>query len=63
MAKTWKHLTINLSHEDYATLKVLASINKLSVSAYLRQFISGHIRDNSLLTEALTQIDWVKMGG
>ena len=54
MTKEWKRVTINLTHEEYADLRLVARVRRESVSAFLCYLFGQYLRNNPLMLELLS---------
>ena len=56
MKKEWHRLTINLSKEEYANLKILASLRRESVGAFVRYLLEIHLVANEPIAAIIREM-------
>lgn len=54
--KNWKRVTVNLSDEEFANLKLLASLRKESVAAFVRYLLDIHLKANQTLIPLIKEL-------
>lgn len=58
--KKWNRVTINLSDEEHANLRLLASIRKESVGKFIRYLLSIHLEANKELIPLMEKLKAAK---
>lgn len=56
MQQEWARVTINISPEEYGQLQVLASIDRLSVSKFVRAMIRDHLDQTEGLASLINKV-------